>query len=123
MGPAPFGAKAAAAIRKAAKSLGLPVTGPSGAELWGGRALRRGGAQFFSTSLGQLQSELADLKAVVSGALKKNLPVLQVEPEIVPADPQRPPELRGQASLTSRSSAPSRHPDPQGQGPAKKKRR
>ena len=41
---------AAATIRHAAGLLGLPLVGPSGAELWGGHALRRGGVQYLGRS-------------------------------------------------------------------------
>eukprot|EP00974_Lingulodinium_polyedra_P121809 11180380-Lingulodinium_polyedra.AAC.1 len=37
----------AASIRHAASLLGLPITGTSGCAQWGGRALRRGGVQFY----------------------------------------------------------------------------
>eukprot|EP00969_Alexandrium_andersonii_P206300 9114736-Alexandrium_andersonii.AAC.1 len=39
-----------ATIKHAAASLRLPLTTPSGAERWGGHALRRGGAQFFGAA-------------------------------------------------------------------------
>ena len=35
-------------IEKAASAIGLPLAAPSGAPLWGGHALRRGGAQFLA---------------------------------------------------------------------------